>query len=163
MAGPGKRRPVLSDKVEDYDDSWGESEQPAGAARPHRRRRGGPPRHRAAGRARSHSELVTLEHLMGSPSLGPAEVARRLGVTTAASTTIIDRLAARGRTSAPAPRHRPAAHRGELTPSGRQEVLTDLMPMFQALEQMDAELDADERRVVTAYLQRATAALRAVL
>ena len=50
-----------------------------------------------------------------------------------------------------------------ITPSGRQEVLTELMPMFQALEQMDAELDDDERRVVTAYLQRAAAALRAVL
>jgi len=162
MAGPGKRRPVLSDKVEDYDDSWGESSSlqalrdltdVAAEVRPAIARRAG----------LSHSELLTLEHLMGSPSLGPAEVARRLGVTTAASTTIVDRLAARGHVQRQP--HATDRRRTEvsITPSGRQEVLTELMPMFQALEQLDAELDDDERRVVTAYLQRATAALRAVL
>src|SRR3954451_3274923 len=43
----------------------------------------------------TQSELVALEHLIRGP-IGPAEVARLLGVTTAAATGIVDRLAGRG-------------------------------------------------------------------
>src|SRR5688572_11560767 len=43
----------------------------------------------------SESELVTLEHL-SRERIGPAEVARRLEVSTAAATGIVDRLVGRG-------------------------------------------------------------------
>ena len=43
----------------------------------------------------SDTELVTLEHL-SREQIGPAEVARRLEVSTAAATGIVDRLVARG-------------------------------------------------------------------
>ena len=43
----------------------------------------------------SESELVTLEHL-SRDQIGPAEVARRLEVSTAAATGIVDRLVSHG-------------------------------------------------------------------
>jgi DNA-binding MarR family transcriptional regulator len=149
---------VLTGDVDDYRDDWGASDSlqalrdltdAAAATRPALARRAG----------MSHSELVALEHLFAGP-LGPAELARRLGVTTAASTTIIDRLVERGhvrRTPHATDRRRTEVG---LTDSGRREVLTYLMPMFQQLEELDHELTDEERAVVTRYLRRATRALR---
>jgi DNA-binding MarR family transcriptional regulator len=110
----------------------------------------------------SHSEILTLEHLMAEP-LGPGEVARRLKVTTAASTGIVDRLERRGHVQRRP--HQTDRRRTEvvITPSGREEVLGLLLPMFQRLAAMDAELDEAERAVVERYLRRATEAFRAVL
>lgn len=116
-----------------------------------------------ARRARlSESELVALEHLMAE-ALGPVEVGRRLGVTSAASTGIVDRLEARGhvrRAPHPVDRRRTEV---SITESGRSEVLGFLMPMFRSLAQLDAELSDDERAVVDRYLTKAIAAFRAVL
>jgi DNA-binding MarR family transcriptional regulator len=110
----------------------------------------------------SQSELVALEHLIKGP-IGPGEVARRLEVTSAAATGIVDRLSAHGHVE-----RRPHAtdrRRTELviTASAREEVLSHLLPMFRALAQMDAELDEGDREVVERYLRRATEALRQVL
>ena len=156
-----QRQRVLTGDVDDYRDEWGESASlqalraltdAASAARPALARRAG----------MGHSELVALEHLFAAP-LGPAELARRLGVTTAASSTIIDRLVDRGhvrRTPHATDRRRTEV---ELTESGRREVLTHLMPMFQQLEALDHDLSDEERVVVTRYLQRATRALKLLL
>ena len=110
----------------------------------------------------SRSELLTLEHLMDEP-LGPVEVGRRLGVTSAATTGIVDRLAGRGHVVREP--HQTDRRRTQvtLTESGRAEVLGYLMPMFRALAEMDADLDDDERRIVERYLERAIAAFRSVL
>jgi DNA-binding MarR family transcriptional regulator len=148
----------LTGDVDDYRDDWGAADSlqalrdltdAASAARPALARRAG----------MSHSELVALEHLFTSP-LGPADLARRLGVTTAASTTIIDRLVERGhvrRTPHPTDKRRTVV---ELMDSGRREVLTHLLPMFRELEELDAGLTDEEREIVTRYLRRATRALR---
>jgi DNA-binding MarR family transcriptional regulator len=109
----------------------------------------------------SHSELVALEHLMRGP-VGPAELARLLEVTTAASTGIVDRLEHRGhvtRVADATDRRRTSVH---LTDSGRAEVLALLMPMFQALQALDDGFDDQERAVVARYLRGATAAFEAV-
>jgi DNA-binding MarR family transcriptional regulator len=110
----------------------------------------------------STSELRALEHLFAEP-LGAGEVGRRLQVTSAATTQIVDRLAQRGhveRRPHPTDRRRTLV---QLTESGRSEVLEHLMPMFRALAQMDAELDDAERAVVDRYLRQATVAFRSVL
>lgn len=116
-----------------------------------------------ARRARlSESELIALEHLMAG-ALGPVEVGRRLGVTSAASTGIVDRLESRGhvrRAPHPVDRRRTEV---SITDSGRSEVLGFLMPMFRSLAAMDAELSDDEREVVDRYLGQAIASFRAVL
>ena len=110
----------------------------------------------------TQSELIALEHLIRGP-IGPAGVARLLGVTTAAATGIVDRLAARGHVE-----RRPHAsdrRRTELviTDSAREDVLAHLLPMFRALAELDAELSDEERQVVDRYLRRATDAVRSVL
>ena len=77
----------------------------------------------------SESELVTLEHL-SREQIGPAEVARRLEVSTAAATGIVDRLVARGhveRRPHELDRRRTELH---ITGSGRAEIIGHLMPMF---------------------------------
>jgi DNA-binding MarR family transcriptional regulator len=108
------------------------------------------------------SEIVALEHLIRGP-IGPAEVARLLGVTTAAATGIVDRLAARGHVERRP--HETDRRRTELviTDSAREDVLAQLLPMFQALARLDAELSEDERRVVDRFLRRAIEAVRTVL
>ena len=110
----------------------------------------------------TQSELVALEHLIRGP-IGPAEVARLLGVTTAAATGIVDRLAARGHVERRP--HETDRRRTELviTDSAREDVLAQLLPMFRSLAELDAELTEEERQVVERYLRRATDAVRRVL
>jgi DNA-binding MarR family transcriptional regulator len=110
----------------------------------------------------SESELVTLEHL-SRERIGPAEVARRLEVSTAAATGIVDRLVARGHVE-----RRPHAadrRRTELviTDSGRAEAVGHLMPMFEALDRLDRSFSDEERAVVERYLRGAVAAFEEVL
>jgi DNA-binding MarR family transcriptional regulator len=110
----------------------------------------------------SDTELVTLEHL-SREQIGPAEVARRLEVSTAAATGIVDRLVSRGHVE----RRPHAADRRRtelvLTESGRREVVGHLLPMFIALDQLDRGFTDDERAVVERYLRGAAAAFERVL
>lgn len=110
----------------------------------------------------STSELHSLRHLMRGP-MGPAELARHLGVTSAASSGVVDRLCARGHAE-----RRPHAADGRrtevlITDSGRAEVQRRLRPMFEALARLDNDLDEAERALVERYLRGATAALRSLL
>lgn len=110
----------------------------------------------------SLSELLALEHLMAGP-LGPVEVGRRLKVTSAATTGIVDRLVGRGhaaRSPHPSDRRRTEVR---ITDSGRAEVLGYLMPMFRGLAAVDAELEDEHREAVERYLAGVTAAFRSVL
>jgi DNA-binding MarR family transcriptional regulator len=110
----------------------------------------------------STSELQALRHLVEG-SLGPVELSHLLGVTSAASSGVVDRLAARGHV-----RRRPHPADGrrtqvEVTPGGREEIDGLLEPMRQRLTALDAELSDEERAVVQRYLARVTEALRAQL
>ena len=109
----------------------------------------------------SVSELHSLRHLMAAP-MGPVELAKALGVTSAASSGVVDRLVARGH----AERH-PHGQDGRrtevvVTESGRREVFALLAPMFARLAEVDSSLDDDERDVVERYLRGAIAAMQAV-
>lgn len=109
----------------------------------------------------SVSELHSLRHLVAAP-MGPVELAKALGVTSAASSGVVDRLVARGHAE-----RRPHAADGRrtevvVTESGRREVFALLAPMFSQLAEIDASLDEGERVVVERYLRGAIAAMRAV-
>lgn len=110
----------------------------------------------------SDTELVTLEHL-SREQIGPAEVARRLEVSTAAATGIVDRLVSRGHVE----RRPHAADRRRtelvLTDSGRGEVVSHLLPMFVALDQLDRGFTDEERETIERYLRGAVAAFERVL
>lgn len=107
------------------------------------------------------SELVTLQHLSAAP-LGPAEVARRLGVSTAASTGIVDRLAARGHVERRPHDHDRRRTEVHLTESGRTELVAHLRPMFVGLRELEEAFTPEELAVVQRYLTGATAAFEAV-
>lgn len=110
----------------------------------------------------STSELHALRHLSGQP-MGPAELARVLGVTTAAASGIIDRLESHGhaeRRPHSVDGRRTEAH---LTHSGRGEVIGHLAPMFAALATLDGSLTDEERAVIDRYLDGAIAAVRTLL
>jgi len=112
--------------------------------------------------ALSHTELQALELLFDKP-MGPADMARRLGVTSAASSGIVDRLTARGHVVRVP--HDTDRRRTEvtITESGAAEVVGHLKPMFTALHELDTDLADDQRAVVDAYLRGAIAALRRLL
>lgn len=123
---------------------------------------GGRVNHVVARRAgMSLTELATLEHLTRE-EIGPAEVARRLEVSTAAATGIVDRLVSHGhveRQPHPDDRRRTQL---VLTESGRREVIGQLLPMFVALDRLDREFSEEEKDVVERYLRGATAAFEQV-
>lgn len=109
----------------------------------------------------SLTELATLEHLTRE-QIGPAEIARRLEVSTAAATGIVDRLVAHGhveRRPDPDDRRRTQL---VLTESGRREVIGQLLPMFIALDRLDRSFTDDERAVVERYLRGAIEAFEEV-
>ncbi|MEO6020482.1 MAG: MarR family transcriptional regulator [Knoellia sp.] len=109
----------------------------------------------------SVSELHSLRHLAARP-MGPVELAKALGVTSAASSGVVDRLVARGHAER---HHHPGDRRRTsvvVTESGRREVFALLAPMFTKLAEIDAPLTDEERVVVERYLRGAIAALRSV-
>lgn len=110
----------------------------------------------------SHNELRALDLLSTEPR-GPAELARALGVTSAAASGIIDRLEERGHATRAA--HTSDGRRTSVTisRSGREEVTSYLMPMFRELARLDADFDPDERDVVARYLDGAARAMRVIL
>ena len=110
----------------------------------------------------TRTEVRTLEMLSRAP-LGPAEIARRLEVSTAASSGIVDRLVSHGhavRTPHPSDGRRQVV---EITDSGRTDTLMLLAPMLDRLEQLDGALDEHDREVVTRFLDGCVEALLAVV
>jgi DNA-binding MarR family transcriptional regulator len=123
---------------------------------------GGRVRHVIARRAGlSETDLMAMEHLLQEP-VGPGELARRLDVTTAAATGLVDRLVGRGhveRRPHDQDRRRTTV---EVTPSGREEVLALLLPMFVQLDRLDRSFTPGERAVVERYLRGAIEAFAAL-
>lgn len=110
----------------------------------------------------STTELHTLRFLSQGP-LSPSQLARRLGITTAASSGVIDRLCRRGyarRRSDPRDGRRTEV---VVTEAGRAAALARLAPMLRALAELDERYTAAERVTVESYLRGATAALRSLL
>lgn len=106
----------------------------------------------------TESHVEAMQHLVGEP-LHPGELARRLGVTNAGATTIVDRLAASGHA-----RRIPDSDDGrrvivEATPRGVADVVDQLMPMLTRLSAMETGYSAQERAVIRRYLRDAAEAL----
>ena len=110
----------------------------------------------------SHNELRALDLLAEAP-VGPAELARALGVSTAAASGIIDRLEDHGHATRVA--HDQDGRRTSVTISeeGRREVSSYLMPMYRELARLDAELTDAERALVARYLDGVVRAMRTVV
>lgn len=105
------------------------------------------------------TEVYFLRHLLRG-NLGPVELARLVGVTSAAGTGVVDRLESRGHVQRqPHPRDR---RRTEVvvTDSARREMVELLAPMFERLLTLDMSFTEDERAVVSRYLKGSVEAIR---
>lgn len=100
------------------------------------------------------TDLTAMEHLIQDGPLSPTDLAARLGVTTAAMTTSIDRLTAVGHvTRAPHPSDR----RGILVvpaPASIGQAMQHLLPMIQGIDQVLSSYDESDKAVITSYLAR---------
>lgn len=115
-------------------------------------------------------DLEAIEHVMtsagedGGPlTVGPSELARRLGVSTAATTQSLHRLEASGhvrRRPHPDDRRRQVV---EVTPEGAQRVFATLAPLLQMLQAQAAGLSASEQRAVLKFLEGQETAYRQFL
>lgn len=109
------------------------------------------------------TDLVAMEHLIQDGPLTPTELSRRLGVSTAATTTIIDRLTAVGHVSRIP---NPADRRGILVvpePSSVERAMGAILPMIMGIDRVMAEYSDDEKSIITGYLARVVEVYRSHL
>ena len=104
-------------------------------------------------------ELLAIAHvsMSGAGGLGPSDLARRLHMTTGATTTLLDRLEARGhveRERHPSDRRKVIVH---VTPHARDEVLQHVRPMTAEIMALAEGLTEDQRQTVGAFLDEVAA------
>jgi len=100
------------------------------------------------------TDLEAMEHLIQDGPLTPTDLSRRLGVSTAAMTTIIDRLTAVGHVSRVP---NPSDRRGILVVPAAASVeraMGAIMPMVLGIDRVLAEFDEQEKSTITDYLSR---------
>ena len=106
------------------------------------------------------TDLAAMEHLIQDGPLTPTELARRLGLTTAAMTTSIDRLTAVGHvTRSP----NPADRRGILVVPAEASVgraMGMLLPMIIGIDRVLDGYDEAQREVIASYLRQVVAVYR---
>ena len=108
----------------------------------------------------NHTDLVAMQHLISSGHLTPSDIARRLGITTAAVTVVVDRLVKAGHV------------RREPNPNDRRGVLVVpdedstakarglLAPMIMDIDSVAQDFDEAEREVIVRYLEGVVASYR---
>ncbi|WP_152628092.1 MarR family winged helix-turn-helix transcriptional regulator [Streptacidiphilus neutrinimicus] len=108
-----------------------------------------------------HNDVTAMEHLLGSPEgLGPMDIAQRLGIRSASATVLVDRLEEAGHvTRVP---HRSDRRRTVVRPTqhARQEIVTALRPLVDAVDAAADGLSETERATVVRFLQAAAAHIR---
>ena len=100
------------------------------------------------------TDLHAMEHLIQSGPLSPTELARRLDISTAAATTVVDRLTALGHTTRT---QHPTDRRGVVvvpSPDSVARAMAGLMPMIAGIDDVLDDFDADEQDTITTYLER---------
>lgn len=107
------------------------------------------------------TDVMALDLLDLEGPMGPALLARKLGIRTASATALVDRLEASGhveRVRDPDDRRRVA-----VVPTAKTQVaaITALAPMLERVDAVGRALSAADGRVILAYLAAATAALKA--
>jgi DNA-binding MarR family transcriptional regulator len=109
------------------------------------------------------TDLNAMEHLIQSGPLSPTDLAKRLDVSTAAVTSVIDRLVAIGHvTREPQPNDR----RGVLVvpqPASVAKAMATLMPMIMGINSVLDDFDETEKATIVDYLQRVLGTYRAQL
>ncbi|CAN5531572.1 MarR family transcriptional regulator [soil metagenome] len=109
------------------------------------------------------TDLQAMQHLITSGPLGPTVLARRLGISTAAVTAVVDRLVAVGHATRT---QHPTDRRGIVVvpnPASVARAMGALMPMIMGIDGVLEEFDDEEQATITAYLERVLEVYRAQL
>ena len=108
-------------------------------------------------------DFEAMQHLVMSGPLSPTEIARRLDVSTAAATVIVDRLAAVGHATRQA---HPTDRRGVLVvpnPASVERAMARILPLISGVDEVLDDFTVDEQGVITQYLTRVVGVYRAQL
>ena len=109
------------------------------------------------------TDLSAMEHLIQEGSLTPGELSRRLDISTAATTLVVDRLVALGH----AQRHPHSSDRRKVVVVPAQESVArafqQLYPVIGGVAAVTQELSDDERQVIEAFLARVVGVYHSVL
>ena len=106
------------------------------------------------------TDLTAMQHLIVAGSLTPTALAQRLGLSSGAVTTVIDRLESLGHV------HRtpnPDDRRGTIVvpePASVGRAMSRILPMVTEVDRAISDFDADEQAVITRYLTRVVEAYR---
>lgn len=107
------------------------------------------------------TDLNAMTHLISSGPLAPTELARRLHLSTAAVTSVVDRLESVGHVSRA---QHPTDRRSVVivpSPDSVRQAMGVLMPMIVGINDVITEFPAEDRTVITAYLERVLTVYRA--
>jgi len=100
------------------------------------------------------TDLSAMEHLIQEGSLTPGELSRRLDISTAATTLVVDRLVALGH----AQRHPHSSDRRKVVVVPAQESVArafqQLFPVIGGVAAVTEQLSDDEREIIEAFLAR---------
>lgn len=106
------------------------------------------------------TDLTAMQHLIVAGSLTPTALAQRLGLSSGAVTTVIDRLESLGHV------HRtpnPDDRRGTIVrpePASVGRAMSRIIPMVTEVDRAITDFDADEQAVILRYLTRVVEAYR---
>ena len=109
------------------------------------------------------TDLQAMEHLIGFGPLSPTDLSKRLGISTAATTAVIDRLVALDHASRT---QHPTDRRGIVVvpnPRSVERAMGTLMPMIMGIDGVLDEFDADAQATITRYLERVLEVYRSQL
>jgi len=102
----------------------------------------------------NNTDLTAMQHLISAGPLSPSELADRLELSSAAVTTVIDRLEGLGH-AARTPH--PSDRRGVLVvaaPASVGRALGRILPMVAQIDETIRSFSDDEQQVITEYLSR---------
>jgi DNA-binding MarR family transcriptional regulator len=109
------------------------------------------------------TDLHAMEHLIENGPLSPTDLSRRLGISTAATTAVIDRLVALDHASRT---QHPTDRRGVVVvpnPRSVERAMGTLMPMIAGIDGVIRQFDPAEQLVITDYLERVLTTFRSHL
>ena len=109
------------------------------------------------------TDLSAMEHLIESGPLSPSELARRLSITTAAATLMVDRLENVGHASrSPHPEDRRRVVVAPAAPSVERATI-ELLPLIRGVAEVTGDLSDDDAAVIERFLESVIGVYREVL
>lgn len=104
------------------------------------------------------TDVAALDHLISSGTpLGPVELGDRLGIRSASSTVLVDRLERSGHVVRALHPHDRRRRTVVTTERARAEVRTALRPLIDSLQELARTLTDEQAQVVLRFLEQAAA------